>query len=295
MPTTKANGIELYYEIFGDDDGPPLLLVMGLGAQSTAWEDEFCQGLADRGFRVIRFDNRDTGLSTKIDHPRFDVLATCLAAASGDDVAVPYLLTDMAADAVGLLDALGLDAAHMVGASMGGMIAQTIAIEHPHRVLSLTSIMSTTGDADVGQPTADAMAVLTAKPATDRAGAIEQGVLATQVIAGPEHFDAGRARQRAEAAYDRCNHPRGIGHQLVAILASGSRTEALRRLTVPTLVIHGDLDPLITPTGGERTAEAVPGAELLVIEGMGHDLPPALWPQIIEAITAVAGRAAAVA
>jgi pimeloyl-ACP methyl ester carboxylesterase len=200
----------------------------------------------------------------------------------------------MAADGIALLDHLGIDAAHVVGASMGGMIAQTMAIEHADRVLSLTSIMSTTGDPSVGAPTGEALGALVTPRPQDREAAITQGVAATKVIGSPEHFDEERTRARAAAAYDRCFNPAGFGRQLLAILASGDRTERLRTLDVPTLVIHGDKDPLVTPTGGEATAAAIPGAELLVLEGMGHDLPPAYWTPVVEGITKLAARAAAV-
>jgi pimeloyl-ACP methyl ester carboxylesterase len=291
MPTAAVNGIELFYDVTGDDDGAPLLLIMGLGAQMIAWDDDFCAALADRGFKVVRYDNRDVGLSTKLDGEASANAEMLAAALGGGAIDAPYLLSDMAADAVGLLDHLGIDAAHVVGASMGGMIAQTVAIEHPERVLSLTSIMSTTGDPSVGAPTGEAMtALLTPRP-TDREAAIEGGVEATRIIGSPEHFDEERARARAAAAYDRCFNPAGFGRQLLAVVASGDRTERLRSIDVPTLVIHGDKDPLVTPTGGEATAAAVPGAELLVLEGMGHDLPPAYWGPVVEAITKLASRA----
>ena len=293
MPTAAVNGIELHYEVIGDDDGVPLVLVMGLGAQMIVWDDDFCAALADRGFKVVRYDNRDVGLSTKFDD-RPSANAEMLAAAmAGGTIEAPYLLTDMAADAVGLLDHLGIDAAHVVGASMGGMIAQTMAIEHPGRVLSLTSIMSTTGDPAVGAPTGEALTALLIPRPTDRDAAIAAGVAASRIIGSPEHFDEDRARARATATYDRCFHPAGLGRQLLAVLASGDRTERLRALDVPTLVIHGDKDPLVTPSGGEATAAAIPGAELLVLEGMGHDLPPTFWPQIVEAVTNLAARTAA--
>ena len=285
MPTCKANGIELYYETFGEAADPTLLLVMGLGAQMTAWEDDFCLGFVDRGFHVVRYDNRDVGLSSRIDAKGGDFMTSFLAASQGQPVDAPYLLTDMAADAIGLLDHLGIDQAHVVGASMGGMIAQTIAIEHPDRVLTLTSIMSTTGEPEVGQPTPAAMERLIVAPPTDRAGAIEASVASTNVIGSPDHFDEERVRARAAAAYDRAFSPGGTARQLIAILASGSRAEALRALAVPTLVIHGDADALVTTSGGRRTADLVPNAELLIVEGMGHDLPLAMWPQIFEAIT----------
>ena len=288
MPLCKTNGIELCFETFGDPTDPALLLVMGLGAQMTAWDDELCAAFVDRGFFVIRFDNRDVGLSSKVDGGNlFELLAK---AAQGQPVDPPYRLSDMAADAIGLLDHLGIERAHVVGASMGGMIAQTIAIEHPSRVLSLTSIMSTTGEPDVGQATPEVMQLLGKPPARDREGVIEEAVAGAKLFGGPEHFDEDRVRARTAAFFDRDHDPAGTLRQLLAIMASGSRAEALADLEVPTLVIHGDADTLVTPSGGRRTAELVPDAELLVIEGMGHDLPPALWSQVVEAVTRNAAR-----
>jgi pimeloyl-ACP methyl ester carboxylesterase len=290
----QANGIELCYESFGSPDGEPLLLVMGLGAQMTAWPVELCEALVDRGFFVTRYDNRDVGHSTKLGSGEaLDFLPTFLAAMQGEAVDVPYRLTDMAADAVALLDALGIDAAHIVGVSMGGMIAQTIAIEHPTRVRSLTSIMSTTGDTDVGQPSPEAMSALLRPAADDRDTAIDNAVAARKVIGSPAHFDEDEARALAEAAYDRSYDPAGMARQLLGIVASGSRADGLRNLSVPTLVVHGDVDPLVTPSGGQRTAELVPGAELLMLEGMGHDLPAAFYAPIVDAITSLAARTAA--
>jgi pimeloyl-ACP methyl ester carboxylesterase len=296
MPIAPPNaaGVELCYEVFGDDDGVPLLLVMGLGAQLLSWDTEFCQALVDRGFMVIRYDNRDVGLSTKIEGGNGgggDFMSAFTAALQGESIEPPYLLTDMADDAAGLLDHLDIDAAHVVGASMGGMIAQAVAIEHPHRVLTLTSIMSTTGDQDVGQPLPDAMQRLLGAPPTSRDEAIESGVETSRIIGSPELFDEDRAREKAAESYDRCFYPAGMARQLLAIVASGSRSEQLANVDVPTLVIHGSADPLVTPSGGERTAEVVPGAELLMIEGMGHDLPPVHWTQVVAAITALAARA----
>jgi pimeloyl-ACP methyl ester carboxylesterase len=289
-----VNGIELCYETFGDASGEPLLLVMGLGAQMTAWPVELCEALVDRGFHVVRYDNRDVGRSTKLDGDgSVDFLPAFLAAVQGEAVDVPYLLGDMAADAVGLLDVLGIDSAHVVGASMGGMIAQAVAIEHPERVRTLTSIMSTTGEREVGQPTAEAMQQLLRPAASSREEAIESAVAARRVIGSPDHFDEELARTMAEASYDRCYHPAGMARQLLAITASGDRAEGLRGVRVPTLVIHGDQDPLVTPGGGERTAELVPDATLLVLEGMGHDLPAAFVPAVVEAITSLAARSAA--
>jgi pimeloyl-ACP methyl ester carboxylesterase len=293
MPRAKhpADGIEIEieYETFGDPEDPPLLLVMGLGSQMVSWDEEFCEGLVDRGFFVIRFDNRDVGLSTKIDSD-VNVLETAMAAFAGEKVEAPYLLTDMAQDAVSVLDDLDILKAHIVGVSMGGMIAQTIAIEHPERVRSLTSIMSTTGDPDVGQPNPEVLPLLLQAPPPDREGAVANSVAVSKAIGSPDHLDEDRLRARAERAYDRNFNPRGTGHQLVAILASGSRSDALRKIRTNTLVIHGDIDPLVNVSGGERTAEVIDGAELLILEGMGHDLPVNFWSSIIEAITALAAR-----
>jgi pimeloyl-ACP methyl ester carboxylesterase len=287
MPQATCNGIEIEYDTFGDEGGAPLLLVMGLGAQLVAWDDEFCELLAAGGFRVVRFDNRDVGLSTKTEGPLPDIVA----ALGGDASSANYTLNDMADDAAGLLDALGISAAHVVGASMGGMIAQTLAIRHPDRVLSLCSIMSTTGNRNVGQPTPEAMQILLRPVAQTRDEALEMGVAATRAIGSPGFpFDEARARDRAGRAYDRCYHPMGVARQLAAIMASGDRTEALAGVTVPTVVIHGDGDPLVTPSGGEATASAVPGAELVMIEGMGHDLPPEVWPQTVQAIVSNASK-----
>jgi pimeloyl-ACP methyl ester carboxylesterase len=285
MPIAPANGIEIYYETFGDSDGEPLLLVNGLGSQCISYEPDFCNAFVDRGFFVIRFDNRDVGFSTKIDTPHLDFGPLLAKAFAGERVESPYVLSDMAADAVGLLDHLGIDSAHIVGMSMGGMIVQTIAVEHPDRVRTMTSIMSTTGDRDVGTSTPEAAAVLVAPPATSRDEFIESYLEQWKILSGPVYYDEDRFRVRGAAAFDRCYFPVGTGRQLLGIIASGSRTEKLRNLDIPTLVIHGKIDPLVTITGGERTAEVIPGAKLLVFDDMGHDLPPALWPQYVEAIT----------
>jgi pimeloyl-ACP methyl ester carboxylesterase len=291
MPRATANEIELEYETFGDRDDPPLLLVMGLGAQMISWDEDFCEALAGRGFYVIRFDNRDVGLSTKIDAPDIDVIATVVDAMGGGKVEAPYLLGDMAADAWGLLDALSIDRAHLVGASLGGMIVQTMAIQHPTRVLSLTSIMSNTGDFSYGAPKPEVALLLVEPAPSERETNIERAVTDSRLIGSPEYFDEDRARARAGRAFDRCFYPRGVGHQLLAAMASGSRDEALRELDVPTLVLHGTEDPLITPSGGEHTAECIPGSELVLLEGMGHDLPVPFWSQVINAICVVAARA----
>lgn len=289
MTSTTANGITVEYETTGDPADPPLLLVMGLGAQLIAWPAEFRALLAGRGYYVIAHDNRDVGLSSKFeDGPKPDVVA----AFGGDYSSASYTLSDMAADSAGLLDALGIESAHVVGASMGGMIAQTIAIEHPAKVRSLCSIMSTTGDRTVGAPDSSALGALLAPTPTNREEAIETGVAAQRVIGSPGFpFDETKVRERAGIAYDRCFNPAGMARQLVAIQASGDRTSALGAVTVPTLVIHGDADPLVTPSGGEATAKAIPGADLLVIEGMAHDLPEETWPQVVDAIAANAAKA----
>jgi pimeloyl-ACP methyl ester carboxylesterase len=285
-----VNGIEIGYETHGDPAAEPLLLVMGLGAQLTLWPVELCDALVDRGFFVVRYDNRDVGLSTKFSDAGGDFMTSFLKASQGEPIELAYDLSDMAADGMALLDHLGIESAHVVGASMGGMIAQTMAIDHPARVRTLTSIMSTTGEPEVGQPQPEALQVLLRPVASSREEAIEADVAARRVIGSPEHFDEAVARQRAAETYDRCYNPAGTARQLLAIVGSGSRAEGLAQIAVPTLVIHGDIDPLVTPGGGRRTAELVPGAELLVIEGMGHDLPLALLPPIVDAITSLAAR-----
>jgi pimeloyl-ACP methyl ester carboxylesterase len=285
----NANGIELAYQAFGDRSDPALLLVMGLGAQLIHWQEEFCELLAARGFFVIRFDNRDVGHSTKFDDAPVPDL---MALAGGDASEAHYTLDDMADDAVGLLDHLGIDAAHVAGASMGGMIAQTLAIRHPDRVLSICSIMSTTGNREVGQARPEALSVLMTPVPQDREGYIEFHVKAFKAIGSPGFpFDEEFLRWRGGATYDRSVFPDGFRRQLAAIIASGDRTEALGRVSTPAVVIHGREDPLITVSGGEATARAMPGAKLVVIPGMGHDLPRGAWPQIIDEIAENAARA----
>ena len=292
MATARANGIDIEYETFGDPGDPAMLLIMGLGGQLIVWDEELCRQLAGHGFHVIRFDNRDVGLSTKFDDaPVPDVMAVL----QGDRASVPYTLEDMADDTAGLLDALGIDGAHVVGVSMGGMIAQLLAIDRPERVLSLASIMSTTGDPSVGAPTPEAIAVLTKPPPTGREQVIAREVETTEALGSPGYgFDEDRTRRRAAAAFDRAFHPAGVARHLGAVVAATDRTERLAKLdaTTATVVIHGSADPLITPSGGEATAKAIPGAELIIIEGMGHELPPGAWPTVVEAIVANANRAA---
>lgn len=282
MPRAVLGDIEIFYESFGDSTDPTMILISGLGGQMIEWDPAFCRMLADRGFHVVRFDNRDVGLSTHLDQPvDLDGLV------AGKPVDVPYLLSDMATDAVRLLDHVAGEAApgHLVGASLGGMIAQTVAIEHPGRVLSLTSIMTTTGEPDVGMPTPEAFEQFLAPPVTTRAEAQDRAVVRGKVWASPAFLDKDRRRRLAGEAWDRDHHPDGPTRQAAAILASGSRAEALAVLAVPTLVIHGTEDTLVQPSGGMRTAELVPNAKLLMVEGMGHDTPPPLWPQLADAIT----------
>jgi pimeloyl-ACP methyl ester carboxylesterase len=286
MPRARANGIELEYDTFGDAGDPALLLVMGLGAQMILWREDFCEALAARGHRVIRFDNRDVGLSTRFAHAGApDLVATMTAALRGEAIDAPYRLSDMAADAAGLLDALEIEAAHVVGTSMGGMIAQTLAIEHPARVRTLTSIMSTTGERTLPPAKPEAMAVLMTPAPTEREAAIEHGVRVYSTIGSPGYPpDEAELRALLARAFDRGVDPEGVARQLVAILASGSRRDALGSVRAPALVIHGLADPLVPVEGGRDTAACIPGAELMEIEGMGHDLPRALWPTFVDAI-----------
>lgn len=288
---TTPHGIELEYETMGSPDDPTMLLIMGFTAQMISWPDGFCSALVDQGFHVVRFDNRDCGLSTKLDGVEVDVGAVMAAALSDQPVPeVPYTLSDMANDAMGLLDHLGIERAHVIGASMGGMIAQHVAIEHPHRVSSLTSIMSMTGEPEYGSPLPEAAAVLLAPPAADRDTYIAESTKYA-VWQSKKYFDPAETQRVAALSYDRSFYPEGSNRQLAAIYASGRRTEGLRGVTAPTLVIHGCDDTLIAPSGGERTAELVPGAHLMMVADMGHDVPAPLWPLLVGAI---AGHASSV-
>lgn len=276
----------LEYETFGDPKGQPLLLIMGLGAQMTTWEDEFCAQLADRGFHVIRFDNRDVGLSTWME----DAGDPDMASAFSGNPQAAYELDDLAADAAGLLESLDIPAAHIVGASMGGFIAQLVAINHPEKVLSLTSIMSGPGGTDAVPPKPEGAAILVVSPPETREERVEQAMSFRRVLLGPaDPFDEAHERARATRSVDRAYYPPGVGRQLLAILAAKSRMERLRQVRVPTLVVHGVDDVLVPVENGRLVAEAVPGARLIEIDGMGHDLPKRAWPQVMDAIVEVAG------
>ena len=277
--------IELEYDTFGDRNNPALVLIMGFGAQMVAWHEDFVNMLADRGHFVVRFDNRDVGLSTKLDGVIVDPSAVVTAALLEQPMPpVPYTLSDMAADVVGLLDHLGIDKAHIMGASMGGMIAQVFAIEHPARTASLVSVMSMSGEPETMESTPEAMTALMSIPPTDRAGFIEHA-LVYQAFQSKKYRDAKLSRENAASDFDRSFYPEGSPRQLAAIYASGRRTEALSALNVRTLVLHGNDDTLIAPGAGKRTAELIPGAQLVMVDDMGHDIPQPLWGQIVDTIT----------
>jgi pimeloyl-ACP methyl ester carboxylesterase len=284
----KANGINLCCETFGDSSAPPLLLVMGLGAQMIAFDEAFCTALAAKGFYVVRFDNRDIGRSTRFDQAGIpNVLAMMGNLALGRVPEAPYALTDMAKDTVGLMDTLGVAKAHVVGVSMGGMIGQTLAIHHADRLRSLVSIMSSPGDRSLPQATPEAAAVLITPAPLDRAGYIKHHTNVLAVLRGP-HFQEDAADDEAKAArtFDRGLNPAGVARQLAAVLVSGNRTAALKSVTTPTLVIHGDADPLVRVEAGKATAAAIPYATLQIMPNMGHSLPKALWQRLIDSITA---------
>jgi pimeloyl-ACP methyl ester carboxylesterase len=271
--TIAHNGAcALYYDSFGDPANPTLLLVNGLGSQCINYRDAWCAMFVDRGLHVVRFDNRDVGLSTSFtDAPL-------------DEAGAAYRLSDMAADAVAVLDANAVEQAHVMGLSMGGMIVQTMAIEHPERLLSMTSVMSSTGEPEYGTATPEAFALLTRPAATDRESYVAQHIAGLRVWGSPEFADEDRWRADAERAYDRAFTPDGTMRQYVAVRASGDRAAALRDVAVPTLVIHGDRDTLIDPSGGRRTAELIPGARFELIAGMGHDYPPQLWGRWVDLV-----------
>lgn len=289
MPSAVVNKwetlpIEIEYDTFGKPSDPALLLIMGFGAQMVAWDDAFVKMLADRGLFVIRFDNRDCGLSTKLDGVAVDTDKVIAASLLEQPIPpVPYTLSDMANDARGLLDHLGIEKAHILGASMGGMIAQVFAIEHPSRTASLISVMSMPGEPETMQSTPEAMTALMAIPPADRAGYIEHS-LTYQAFQSKKYRSDDLSRKNAARDFDRSYYPQGSPRQLAAIYASGRRTEALAALKVPTLVLHGTDDTLISPVAAHRTAEIIPGAQLVVLEDMGHDLPQPLWPKFVDTV-----------
>jgi pimeloyl-ACP methyl ester carboxylesterase len=273
MATTSNGNCEIYYESFGDPNDPTLLLVNGLGSQCINYHEDWCEMFAGRGLRVVRYDNRDVGLSSKFD-----------AAPVGENGAA-YAISDMAADGIAVLDANGVERAHVMGLSMGGMIVQVMAIEHPDRLLSMTSVMSRTGEPGYGESTPEAFALLTAPPAADRESYVAASIAGLRVWGSPEFADDDRWRRSAERAFDRCFHPTGPRRQFFAIGASPQRAEQLRQVTTPTLVMHGDCDTLIDISGGRRTAELIPGARFEPIEGMGHDYPPQLWNRWVDLVS----------
>lgn len=296
MAKVQVNGMTIAYDDFGSEDAESILLISGLGVQMIRWAVPFCEALARQGYQVIRFDNRDAGLSTHLDGaPVPELMAVARAVARGARPNVPYDLHDMADDAVGLLDALGIARAHVVGRSMGGMIAQLMASEHPDRVLSLTSIMSSTGNPGLPPPTPEAVAALTRpapNPAEDEEGFLAHAIALSRVLASPRYpFDEAAQRVQALTELRRAYNPAGFGRQIAAIAATGDRRRRLNTIATPTLVVHGAADTLVPAAAGRDTAANIPGAELKVIEGMGHDLPPELYETVVSAIVANARRA----
>jgi pimeloyl-ACP methyl ester carboxylesterase len=289
VPRASANGIELEYQTFGDPGDQPLVLIAGLATQMISWQERFCELLASRGFFVIRFDNRDVGLSTWMEAAG----PPDIGAAFRGEGHPAYQLDDMAADVTGLLDSLGIPAAHLVGASMGGFIAQLVAINHPDRVLSLTSIMSGPGGSDEVAPTPEGAAVLVVPPPATREERIEVAMTIHRTLAGADdQLEDGEERARAERSVDRAYYPSGVGRQLVAIMAASSRLDRLKHLRVPTLVFHGTDDVLVPVENGRLVAGAVPGARLIEVEGMGHDIPERVWSDLADAVEELAQRSA---
>jgi pimeloyl-ACP methyl ester carboxylesterase len=294
MANVRANGIRIEYDTFGDRGGRPLLLVMGLGAQMIMWRREFCEQLAAAGHFVVRYDNRDVGLSEKFDAAGVpDMVATMSQLAAGEPVVTPYTLADMANDGFGLLDALDIGTAHICGASMGGMIVQAMAIQTPARVKSLTSIMSSTGNRELPPAKPEAVAALLSPPGKDQEEMMARAISVSKIIGSPGYpADETEVRARAIEAFERSFYPVGVARQMAAVAGNGNRKPALQRLDIPALVVHGKDDPLVPVEGGLDTHEALRGSKLLVIDGMGHDLPRQLWPQIVKSISELTRTAA---
>ncbi len=285
MALAHNGSVEIYYETFGDPADPALVLVNGLGSQCINFRTEWCDRFAAKGFYVVRMDNRDVGLSTHFSDVSPDLGALIAALTAGEPANAPYTLSDMAADVVAVLDDLGIDRAHVMGLSMGGMIVQTLAIEHPERLRSMTSVMSTTGELDVGESSPQARERLFGAPATDRESAIANHLAGLRIWGSPGKVDEDAQARFAGEAYDRAFDPAGVGRQIMAVTASGSRAEGLKHVLIPTLVMHGSADALIDPSGGRRTAELVPGARFVLMAGMGHDYPQAYWDEWVELVT----------
>jgi pimeloyl-ACP methyl ester carboxylesterase len=285
MAFARNGDVEIYYDTFGSPADPPLLLVNGLGSQCINYRVEWCQRLVEAGHFVIRYDNRDVGLSTKFSDVTPDIGALLRQMAEGHDPVVPYRLVDMAGDGFAVLDDLDLERSHVVGVSMGGMIVQTMAIENPGRLLTMTSIMSTTGDRDVGQSSEEAQRQIMSPPPSNRDGYIAAQLAGLRIWGSPACYDEERLAANAAEAFDRCFDPAGTARQMMAIVSSGSRTSALGRVGVPVLVLHGEADTLVDPSGGRRTAEAVPGSQFVLLEGMGHDYPPQYWERLTSLVT----------
>jgi pimeloyl-ACP methyl ester carboxylesterase len=293
MAIAKNRLVDIYFETFGDANDPALLLINGLGSQCINFDVAFCDKFVARGFFVIRFDNRDVGLSTKFNQVLPDLFSVLEAVKDGFEPQVAYRLSDMAHDALSVLDALGIERAHVAGWSIGGMVAQQLAIDHPDRLLSMTSNMSSTGDLDVGQASPEALSIILGPSDIDRESIIQRRLDLERVIGSRTHFDPERVAKQTGDAYDRCFNLAGVARQLCAAVASGSRTSQLEHVSTPTLVMHGDVDNLINISGGQRTAQSVPGARFVVLEGMGHDLSLFYWDQLVDEITAHAERATA--
>lgn len=290
MAIARNGSVEIYYETFGDPLDPTLVLVNGLGSQCINFRAEWCERFVAKGFHAVRMDNRDVGLSTHFSDVTPDLAGLIAALMAGEPADAPYTLSDMAADVVAVIDAVAVERAHVMGLSMGGMIVQTVAIERPERLRSMTSVMSTTGELDVGESSPEARDRLFGAPATDRDSSIANHLAGLRIWGSPDKIDEEAQVRFAGEAFDRAFDPAGVGRQIMAVTASGSRAEGLAQVNVPTLVMHGSADKLINPSGGRRTAELIPGARFVLMEGMGHDYPQVYWDEWVELVT---GHAAA--